>query len=38
MKNFRFKNVLGVTSLAVASVAVVSCSQNEEIAPIDADV
>ena len=35
MKNFRFKNVLGVTSLAVASVAVVSCSQNEEIAPID---
>lgn len=27
--------MLGVTSLAVASVAVVSCSQNEEIAPID---
>lgn len=35
MKNFRFKNVLGATCLAIASVAVVSCSQNEEVAPIN---
>ena len=34
MKNFKFKNVLGITSLAVASVAAVSCSQNDEVVPL----
>lgn len=36
MRNFRFKNMLSVVSLAIASLTVLSCSQNEEVAPVDA--
>lgn len=36
MRNFRFKDMLSVVSLAIASLTVLSCSQNEEVAPVDA--